>query len=198
MRTTRARIGVGAAVALAVSLAFAGCGSDDERSGAPESSTTTAIADRSTTTAAPASVTGGDSSSGGSSGGDASAGGSSSGGSSGSGGGASTTPEIEEFGVPATVDCSGDDPRVSLTWSTRSADRVTISVDGPGVYAEYGPSGETAILFPCPGPHTYLLTAYGPGGATRTETVTVTGENVPPAGEGGDSSTSSADGSGGN
>lgn len=197
MRTIRAVIGVGAVAGLAVSLVFVGCGSDEERSGTPESSTTTPVADRSTTTTASASADGGDSSSSGFSGSDASGGGSPSGGSSGSGGDPSTDLAIEEFGVPATVDCSGDDPQVSLTWSARNADRVTISVDGPGVYAEYGPSGETAILFPCPGPHTYLLTAYGSGGATRTETVTVTGENVTPAGEGGDPSTAGADGSGG-
>lgn len=195
MRITRAVVGVGAVAGLAVSLVFAGCGPDEERSAAPESTTTTTVSDRSTTTAS-----GVDSPGSGSSGSDASGGGSSSGGSSSgvSGGGDSTDLAIEEFGVPATVDCSGDDPQVSLTWSARNADRVTISVDGPGVYAEYGPSGETAILFPCPGPHTYLLTAYGPGGATQTEIVTVTGESVPPTGDGGDSSTTGTDGSEGN
>jgi len=85
---------------------------------------------------------------------------------------------IDDYDVPSSVDCSGEDPQVSLSWSVANADRVTISVDGPGVYAEYGPSGQTSILFPCPGPHTYLITGYGQNGQTTTRTVTVTGENV--------------------
>ncbi len=164
--------------------------SNEERSAASESTTTTTVSDRSTTTAS-----GVDSPGSASSGSDASGGGSSSGV---SGDDAATDLAIEEFGVPATVDCSGVDPQVSLTWSAPNADRVTISVDGPGADAEYGPSGDTEILFPCPGPHTYLLTAHGPGGATQTETVTVTGERVPQAGEAGDPSTSGGDGSVGN
>ena len=198
MITSRTLVLSCASVGLAVSLLLTGCGSDGQQSVGSESSSTTGVAGASTTTPASASASGAD---GDPVAGDPSSDESSSGGSAGGGSGSGSSPavSIEEFGSPASVDCSGDDPQVSFSWSTRNADRVTISVDGPGVYAEYGPSGETAILFPCPGPHTYLLTAYGPDGTTRTEIVTVSGD-TPPAVEGDESGTppDSVDGSGGN
>jgi cytoskeletal protein RodZ len=84
-------------------------------------------------------------------------------------------PVINNFTVPATADCTLPSPvQLSVSWNASDATEVSISIDGPGVYKTYpGGSGADAVPFSCPGPHTYLLTAKGPGG-TATKTVTVT------------------------
>ena len=87
-----------------------------------------------------------------------------------------TVPVINNFTVPATVDCTVPlpVPQASVSWNASNATEVDISIDGPGVYQTYpGGSGADALPFSCPGPHTYLLTARGPGG-TATKSVTVT------------------------
>lgn len=141
---------------LTVALAACGGGGGSKKTSA--SSTTTS---NSTTTTAPPTAGGGN-------------------GGSGTNGGAST-PAIASFTAsPAPIDCSGGSASVTLTWSTRNATGADISVDGPGVYASYGPSGSTAINFPCDGnSHTYTLTAKGAGGATARQTITVTVLPVP-------------------
>ncbi|AVT40135.1 hypothetical protein C6W10_30965 [Plantactinospora sp. BB1] len=67
---------------------------------------------------------------------------------------------------------------VILEWKVTGADRVTISVDGPGVYDSYPAVGTATINFPCgdgqPGgyvQHTYQLRTVG-GGEVRSKTVT--------------------------
>jgi hypothetical protein len=66
---------------------------------------------------------------------------------------------------------------VVLEWRVTGADRVTISVDGPGVYDTYPATGTATINFPCGGDpgqqvtHTYLLRTVG-GGEVRTRTLT--------------------------
>jgi hypothetical protein len=51
---------------------------------------------------------------------------------------------------------------------------VDLSVDGAGVYASYGPSGNTTINVPCDGAtHTYTLTAKGANGLVASQTVSV-------------------------
>lgn len=54
---------------------------------------------------------------------------------------------------------------VVLEWKVTRADKVTLSVDGPGVYGDgYAPTGTETLSFPCSGSegdiqrHTYLLT----------------------------------------
>ncbi len=89
---------------------------------------------------------------------------------------------------------------MGVSWATEGADRVTISIDGPGIYDEYPPNGQTTVPFSCGSPHTYLLTAYGPEGdpATKTVTVSPTNEVVPNQGDGPDGGTPEADGAGQN
>ncbi len=63
---------------------------------------------------------------------------------------------------------------VTLSWTTQNATGVDLSVDGPGVYGSYGPSGSTTLDVPCNGAtHTYLLTANGSNGQTATKTISV-------------------------
>lgn len=102
------------------------------------------------------------------------------GGQAGGGGGApqAAAPVITSFEHPDTVDChNGNFQYFTMRWSTTGADSVTISIDGPGIYDTYGPSGETGLPFSCDTPHTFLLTAHGPGGTTSRE-VTLHGRNV--------------------
>ncbi|GAB3965812.1 hypothetical protein GCM10027615_11630 [Plantactinospora veratri] len=67
---------------------------------------------------------------------------------------------------------------VVLEWKVTGADKVTISVDGPGVYDTYPAVGTATIDFPCgdgqPGgyvEHTYQLRTVG-GGEVRSKTLT--------------------------
>jgi hypothetical protein len=168
---------LGAAVlALVLSGAGAACGTSsddasDSSTGDAISATTVAASD----TSAPASA--GSSSGGSSSGGSSSNGGSSGG----SGGGGSSTPApvINSFATPESIDChNGMFQEFTASWSTTNATRVTISIDGPGIYAEYGPSGETSLPFNCNSSHTFLLTAYNQDGTKATKQITLQPRNV--------------------
>jgi hypothetical protein len=70
---------------------------------------------------------------------------------------------------------------VALEWRVTGAEDVTLSVDGPGVYATYPAEGSDSFSFGCAGregdleEHTYLLTAVADG-VTVTETLVVTAE----------------------
>jgi hypothetical protein len=70
---------------------------------------------------------------------------------------------------------------VALEWRVTGAEDVTLSVDGPGVYATYPAEGSDSFSFGCGGregdleEHTYLLTAVADG-VTVTETLVVTAE----------------------
>jgi hypothetical protein len=94
-------------------------------------------------------------------------------------------PAIEYFRVAAKPSCpSGTDQvryegqPVVLEWKVTGAEKATLSVDGPGLYAEYGAKDSATLNFPCGGDpgsyqtHTYTLKAIGPGG-TRSKTLTV-------------------------
>ena len=75
-----------------------------------------------------------------------------------------------------TVKCDAADqttPSVHLTWTTAKATGVSISIDGPGKFADYPASGSTDLPFACSvAQHTYLLTTQGTGTpATRTVVV---------------------------
>lgn len=105
-----------------------------------------------------------------------------------SGGGAAPTPPappatpaptITSFVTPDSIDChNGDFQQFTATFSTSGAVKTTISIDGPGIYAEYGPSGSADLPFNCSSPHTFLLTAHGSDGQTATRQVTLHPRNA--------------------
>jgi hypothetical protein len=174
---------VGAAVlAVALSGVGAACGSSSDDA----SSDTTSAGASGTVPANETTVSTGGSSSGGGSNG-SSSGGSSNGGS--SGGGSSTTkPVINSFTTPENIDChNGNFQEFTASWSTTGATRVTISIDGPGVYKEYGPSGSDSLPFNCSSAHTFLLTAYSADGGTTTKQITLQPRNAQGQGSGDDS-----------
>jgi hypothetical protein len=111
-------------------------------------------------------------------------GGSTSGG--GSGGGApapqapsAPAPVITSFSTPESIDChNGNSQTFTASWSTTNATKVTISIDGPGVYKTYGPTGSDSLPFNCSTPHTFLLTAYGHDGSTVSKSITLQPRNV--------------------
>ena len=126
--------------------------------------------------------------------GGANQGGGSSGGGSGQGNGApapsapshpsSPAPVINSFHTPDDIDChNGDFQTFSASWSVANADKVTISIDGPGVYKTYPATGSDSLPFNCSSSHTFLLTAYGHNGQKATRSITLQPRNVqtPPA-----------------
>lgn len=94
-------------------------------------------------------------------------------------------PVIVYFRVATRPSCpSGTDQvqyegqPVVLEWKVTGADRTTLSVDGPGVYNEYGTEDSATLTFPCSGDpgsyqtHTYMLSGIGPDN-TRSRKLTV-------------------------
>ena len=69
----------------------------------------------------------------------------------------------------------------SASWTTTNATKVTISIDGPGIYDEYPANGDTSLPFNCSTSHTFLLTAYGTNGAKATRTITLEPRNAQPS-----------------
>jgi hypothetical protein len=101
-----------------------------------------------------------------------------SGGSNGGGQPTAPKPVIDSFVTPENIDChNGDFQQFSASWTTTHASKVTISIDGPGVYAEYSADGETSLPFSCSSSHSFLLTAHGDGG-TATRTIVLDPRNV--------------------
>jgi hypothetical protein len=110
------------------------------------------------------------------------------GGSSSNGGGApapqppapsAPAPVITSFTTPEDIDChNGDFQTFTASWATTNAVKVSISIDGPGVYKYYGPTGSDSLPFTCSSPHTFLLTAYGHDGSTVTKSITLHPRNV--------------------
>ena len=145
-----------------VAVAVSG-GGDDETADTDTTTTTTALAP---------------SGDGGSSGGSSGSGGS---GGSGGGGGGPTGPQpsIVSFATLSgndDVDChNGNSQNFSATWDTTEAVRVAITGGGDNL----PPDGETSLAFNClTAPHTYTLTAYGSGGRTATQSLTLPARNV--------------------
>jgi hypothetical protein len=172
-RTLVAVAGTVGALTLAAGLGACGSTNDDATSAATgrRAATTTSVP----TTEAPVVVTG------------AGSGTSSNGGGSGSGSsgtGHSTTPSgpaptIDSFTTPEDIDChNGNFQTFSASWTTTGATEVTISIDGPGVYATYPADGDTSLPFNCSSPHTFLLTARGQDGRTATRSITLQPRNV--------------------
>lgn len=92
---------------------------------------------------------------------------------------ASPSPVITSFSTPPNIDChNGNQQSFTASWSTQHATKVTISIDGPGVYKTYGPTGSDSLPFNCSSSHTFLLTAYGQDGKTVTKSITLQPRNV--------------------
>jgi hypothetical protein len=74
--------------------------------------------------------------------------------------------------VPTSVACPGT-ANITVSWNFTNTSRVTISIDGPGIYDTYAPMGTTQLPYACSQPsHSYLFTATGPGGViTETRVV---------------------------
>jgi hypothetical protein len=155
-------------------FACASEGSSSEADAKEKASTTTVAASDvvETTTTAPGEGTSTD---GGSTGGSSTDGGQS---------GSSDTPSgpaptITSFTTPENIDChNGDFQEFTASWSTTNAAKVTISIDGPGVYAEYPANGEASLPFSCSTAHTFLLTAHSQDGQTVTKSVTLQPRNA--------------------
>lgn len=71
---------------------------------------------------------------------------------------------------------------VIVEWKVTGADKVTISVDGPGIYGTYPTEGSETFAFSCgdgdPGEtvkHTYLLKTVG-GGSVKSKQLTASAE----------------------
>jgi hypothetical protein len=95
---------------------------------------------------------------------------------------ASTGPVITSYTSSTTqIACPAPDvstslppPTVTLYWQTKNTTGVDISIDGPGVYGSYGPSGQQTFNIGCDGnTHTYMLTAKGTNGQTVSQTISV-------------------------
>jgi len=96
-------------------------------------------------------------------------------------------PTIDYFRVKQHPTCpSGTDANyvegkpVVLEWKVTGTDMVSLSVDGPGKYGDYGAEHQIELSFPCgdwqPGQkakHTYLLQTIG-GGDVAKKTITAT------------------------
>jgi hypothetical protein len=88
-------------------------------------------------------------------------------------------PVIDSFDTPEDIDChNGDVQSFTASWTTTNATHVTISIDGPGIYDEYGPDGEADLPFSCSSSHSFLLTAYNGDGASVTRHVVLEPRNV--------------------
>ncbi len=88
-------------------------------------------------------------------------------------------PVIDSFQTPDDIDChNGNLQDFSVSWTTTDAHKVTISIDGPGIYAEYPVDGDTSLPFNCSTSHTFLLTAYGSNGQKATRTITLEPRNA--------------------
>ena len=86
-------------------------------------------------------------------------------------------PTIVSFTGPGSpIQCYARDTSVELRWETRNATRVTLSINGGGVFASYA-NGKRSQLEPltCDGTNqTYTLTARGANGTSITKSLTLT------------------------
>ena len=90
-------------------------------------------------------------------------------------------PVITSFNTPENIDChNGNFQMFTASWSTKNAVKVSISIDGAGVYKTYGPNGEASLPFNCSSPHTFQLKAYNQAGQSVTRSVTLQPRNVQP------------------
>jgi hypothetical protein len=93
-------------------------------------------------------------------------------------------PQITAYNAtpnPATCPNNSATVQLTLTWTTTNALGVTVSIDGPGKYADYGANGSAQVPFNCSGTHSYTLTANGSAGQTTSRTITVQPAVTPPS-----------------
>ena len=87
-----------------------------------------------------------------------------------------------------------------IAWSSTGTTNVTTSIDGPGLYGTFPPSGSNEFPFSCSGPdgstatHTYTFKTI-PGGVTRTVTLSATVHEITNVGGGSSASPSPGSGS---
>lgn len=77
------------------------------------------------------------------------------------------TPSVQNLTVnPNFVACYQNTTKdVTVSWSSQNATQTVLSVDGPGAYGTYGPSGSQMLNVQCESTtHHYTVTAKGPGG----------------------------------
>lgn len=92
---------------------------------------------------------------------------------------AGPAPTIDSFETPEDIDChNGNFQEFTASWTTTGAERVTIAIDGPGIYAEYAADGETSLPFNCSSSHTFTLVAEGSDGQTASRQITLQPRNV--------------------
>lgn len=92
---------------------------------------------------------------------------------------ASPAPVITSFTTPDTIDChNGNSQTFTASWTTTHATKVTISIDGPGIYKTYPANGSDSLPFSCSSAHSFTLTAFGQDGKTVTKTITLQPRNV--------------------
>jgi uncharacterized protein YceK len=81
---------------------------------------------------------------------------------------ATPKPQLVSLDMPSHVMCTGP-TTITVSWSYAHANSLTISIDGPGAYDTYGPSGSASLPFACDGnAHSYTFTAHGPAGTSTT------------------------------
>ena len=88
-----------------------------------------------------------------------------------------TRPIVLTLNAPDTVTCSGDTTDVKLTWTTKNASAVGITVDGQPLPADAGQpvNGSSNVPVPCDGKtHRLGLIAYGAGNTAASYVVQVT------------------------
>ncbi|MEV0806545.1 hypothetical protein [Micromonospora sp. NPDC050200] len=192
-------------VALAAALAAGGCASSG--TSATESTATTSVTETPGDAAAPgsaapatseAATTGKPAGSGttdsGSTGGDTGSSGGQSGDKPATSAPKPAGPAVAFFRVAQKPSCpSGTSAKpiagtpVVIEWKASNVDSVSLSVDGPGVYADnYPPTGSETLNFPCSGAegdvqrHTYLLTVRNAHGKqTKTLVVSAAVHDIP-------------------
>lgn len=96
-------------------------------------------------------------------------------------------PTITSFTTPENIDChNGNSQMFTASWAVNGAEKVTISIDGPGIYDTYPGTGSVSLPFECSTSHSFLLTAYGADGQTATRSVTLQPRNVQAPADSGD------------
>lgn len=86
------------------------------------------------------------------------------------------SPDLNDPSAP--FDSPTDPIAFTVSWSTSNASQTVLSVDGPGTYGTYGPSGSVNFSYDCSdATHTFKVTAYGPNGeqdGVAEQTISVT------------------------
>jgi hypothetical protein len=149
-------------------IAIAGGGDDKEEGASTSTSSSSTSTSTSTTTATTTPTSQG-------------------GGGGGGGGNTNDDPRIDSFSAsPGTITCATetDSKSVNLSWATSNTTEVVLSVDGPGAYGTYGPSGSQSVGIACPtqgtsAQHTYTITAKGPNGPDASQTITYSINTIP-------------------